>query len=101
MDNTRISELTGLLEKQLARRQPEAWAKLEQGLAGLQSGFSNQQFFYLFAICPRWFAKSNNEIDADEKKQWEAHDPHGVLGRWQYPQIARLLVLLKVSQSLP
>lgn len=99
-NDNRVNELTGLLERQLARRQPEGWAKLEKGLAGLQFDFSRQQFFYLFAICPRWFEKSLNDIDPVEKDKWAEHDPHGVLGRWQYPQLARLLVLLKISQIL-
>lgn len=101
MDDKRTNELIDLLQGQLARRQPDAWAKLEKSLISLQSDFSNRQFFYLFAICPRWFAKSHNEIDASEKSQWEGHDPHGVLRRWQYPQLARLLVLLKISRMLP
>lgn len=100
MDDNQVNELIDLLERQLARKQPEAWAKLEKGLAGLQSAFSNQQFFYLFAICPRWFAKSLNEIELAGKSQWQRHDSHDVLSRWQYPQLARLLVLLKISQML-
>lgn len=100
MDDNRVNELIDLLEGQLARRQLEAWVKLEKGLAELQSGFSSQRFFYLFAICPRWFAKSLNDIESNEKERWENHDPHGVLSRWQYPQLARLLVLLKISRML-
>lgn len=99
-DDNRINELIGLLEGQLARRRPEGWAKLAQGLTELQDSFSSQRFFYLFAICPRWFEKSQNAIDPDEAGKWAEHDPHGVLSRWQYPQLARLLILLKVSQNL-
>lgn len=99
-DDNRINELIGLLEGQLARRQPPGWPKLAQGLAELQDSFSSQRFFYLFAICPRWFDKSQNAIDPDEAGKWAKQDPHGVLGRWLYPQLARLLILLRISGSL-
>lgn len=99
-DDNRVNELIGLLEGQLARRQPEGWAKLEKGLAGLQSGFSNQQFFYLFAICTRWFDKALNDIEPGGQGEWGEHDPYGVLSRWRYPQLARLLILLKISRNL-
>lgn len=100
MDDNRINELIGLLEGQLARSQPEGWAKLAQGLTELQDSFSSQRFFYLFAICPRWFDKSLNAIEPDEAGKWADHDPHGVLARWQYPQLARLLILLRISWCL-
>lgn len=99
-DVNRINELIGLLEGQLARRQSGGWAKLAQGLTELQESFSSQRFFYLFAICPRWFDKSGNAIDPNEAGKWGGHDPHGALGGWQYPQLARLLILLRISRCL-
>lgn len=92
------NSLIALLETRLAEQQAQPYAKLKSGLAELQTDFSRQKFFYLFAICPRWFEKLPNRIDSDTQKEWLAHDRFGVLSTWQYPQLARLFILLRVAE---
>lgn len=89
-----------LLETQLADRQPHGYTRLTASLDELQSDFSNHLFFRLFALCSRWFDRQLNNIAADRLNDWNEHDNYGVLRSWQYPQLARLLVLLKVEQTV-
>jgi hypothetical protein len=98
MKNT-TDKLISLLSRQLQHKQPQAWIKLEPALRELRSNFSNRRFFHLFALCPRWFEQQPNAVAADHHAEWEQHDPHGVLRDWQYPQLARLLVLLQVADG--
>lgn len=70
---------------------------MEQALSELRADFSNRHFFHLFALCPRWFDQQPNAVAATSNTKWERHDPYGVLQSWQYPQLARLLVLLHVA----
>jgi hypothetical protein len=90
-------KLITLLSKQLQNNQPPGWAKLEPALGELRSDFSNRRFFHLFALCPRWFEQQPNAVAANHRAEWEQYDPYGVLREWQYPQLARLLVLLQVA----
>lgn len=92
-------ELMQLLANQLLDKQPSGWNRLEQSLRELHEDFSNRRFFQLFALCPRWFEQQTNAVPADRHSEWERHDPHGVLRGWQYPQLARLLVLLQVANG--
>src|SRR5687768_15275078 len=89
-------ELIQLLTQQLQDRQPQGWSRFEQALHELHADFSNRRFFHLFAICPRWFEQQLNAVEADGHSEWDRHDRYGVLRSWQYPQLARLLVLLHV-----
>jgi hypothetical protein len=93
----RGQELITLLSAQLREMQPQGWSKLEPALRELGSDFSNRRFFHLFALCPRWFEQQPNAVAADRQAEWQQYDPHGVLRDWQYPQLARLLVLLRVA----
>lgn len=90
------NELISLLTKQLRDNQAQGWGKLEQALRELHLDFSNRRFFHLFAISPRWFDQRQNDV-AGHQSEWLALDPYGVLRSWQYPQLARLLVLLHVA----
>lgn len=94
-------ELISLLTQQLRDRQPQGWTRLEQSLRELDTNFSNRHFFQLFALCPRWFEQQPNITPPDHNPAWERNDPHGVLRGWQYPQLARLLVLLHVATGQP
>lgn len=94
-------QLTGLLDRQLAAKQPGGYARLEQALAELGADFSRRRFFQAFALCPRWFDKTPNQIEPDDKDAWNGFDPYGVLQRRQYPELARLRILLEVAQRLP
>jgi hypothetical protein len=90
-------ELVSLLTQQLRKTQPRGWSRLEQSLRELNADFSNRRFFQLFALCPRWFEQQPNAAAAERSTEWERLDPHGVLRDWQYPQLARLLVLLHAA----
>jgi hypothetical protein len=98
MENT-TDKLIVLLSGQLQLKQPQGWARLEPALRELGSDFSNRRFFHLFALCPRWFEQQPNVVTAGRRTEWEQFDPHGVLRDWQYPQLARLLVLLQVADG--
>lgn len=95
-----IDNLIAMIETQLSRRQPEGHQRLAQKLNDLRSDFNRRRFFHAFALCSRWFDKQANMIDFNEMNQWREQDPYGVLQNWQYPHLARLLVLLSVSQRL-
>lgn len=89
-------ELITLLTQQLREAQPRGWPRLEQSLHELNTSFSNRRFFQLFALCPRWF-EQHPSVAVESSPEWERLDPHGVVRGWQYPQLARLLVLLHVA----
>lgn len=95
------TELIDVLKKQLAGRQPQGAARLQKALEDLQDDFSNRRFFHTFALCPRWFDKQTNAVEPAAQGEWERYDPYGVLRSWEYPQLARLLVLLQVSRMAP
>jgi hypothetical protein len=63
----------------------------------LQADFNNRRFFQLFALCPHWFEPRSNDVARERRSEWERLDPHGVLRGWEYPQLARLLVLLHAA----
>ncbi len=92
-------ELIALLTQQLRNKQPQGWIKLEPALHELARNFSHRQFFHLFAICPRWFDRQPVALAAESRGEWERYDSYGVLRGWQYPQLARLLILLQVADS--
>jgi hypothetical protein len=92
-------QLIALLTRQLLEKQPQGSARLESALHELRGDFNNRRFFHLFALCPRWFDPQPNAAAADRHAEWERHDPHAVLRGWQYPQLARLLVLLHVASE--
>jgi hypothetical protein len=91
--------LIPLLTQQLREKQAQGWVKLEPALHELRNNFSHRHFFHLFAICPRWFDRIPNAHTTAGQGDWERHDRYGVLQDWQYPQLARLLVLLHVAES--
>jgi hypothetical protein len=95
MNTNTEQELIRLLAGRLQDRQPTGWNRLEQALRELNADFSNRRFFRLFALCPRWFEQASHDLAEDDAAEWQHHDPHGVLRDWQYPQLARLLVLLQ------
>jgi hypothetical protein len=98
--DNRSGDLLHVLALQLSDKQPVAWTRLEKALEELQNDFSNRRFFHVFALCPRWFDRQANDVAADKQDEWDKHDPYKVLQSWQYPQLARLLVLLKVEQAV-
>lgn len=86
----------------LQGEQTDAYAKLDSRLSNLKQQFSNKEFFYLFAICPRWFSKQKviegvkKSIGFDE--QMQNLDPFKVTSDWNFAQFARLYILLVASQ---
>jgi hypothetical protein len=98
--DNRAGDLLHLLTSLLSDKQPAAWTRLEKTLEALQNDFSNRRFFHVFALCPRWFDRQANDVAADKQHEWDKYDRYKVLRSWQYPQLARLLVLLKVEQAV-
>lgn len=86
------------IEAQLRGEQAEAYAKLDDGLIKLKQQFSNKAFFYLFAICPRWFSKGLVREGVGERSEpLKNIDKFKVTHNWSYAQFARLYILLKAS----
>lgn len=53
-------------------------------------------FFYLFAICSRWFDAKN--IDIKPSSYWQKKDAFGIFSTWQWTSLARLYILLLVAE---
>ncbi|SMF20535.1 hypothetical protein SAMN02745866_01276 [Alteromonadaceae bacterium Bs31] len=88
--------LNSALQRVIENTHSDAADKLLAGLSSLKSAFSSQQFFYLFAICPRWFGKGTPEENTD----LIPFDHYGVLHNWSNAQLARLFVLSTLAQTV-
>lgn len=84
------SQLEGIL------RQTSAWNKLRVEITALEENFSRQQFFYLFAICPRWLKSDANSVNISAMLDSAMFDPFGVMTHWRATQVARLYLLIKL-----
>lgn len=73
----------------------EAFFKLDNELTELARAFSNKQFFYLFALCARWFAKKPLEKCDD----FAVFDKFGATATWHTAQFARLYILIYLEAS--
>lgn len=95
--NVKHQQFREIIAQLLQQQQSDAFVRLQQGLQKLQSEFTHKDFFYLFAICPRWFAKQKPEITNDLREL----DVFGATAPWFYVQFARLYILLSVEAHLP
>jgi|GEM_PF-1047734 len=82
----------------LSASQPEGFEKLSHSLASLTHKPSQHAFFYLFAICPRWFEKQ--KTSKNDALKLDDYDPFQVLQQWEHAQAARLVVLLSLANSV-
>lgn len=98
--NVKHHQLIPALAKLLQAQQPEAFARLQQGLQKLQENFTRKDFFYLFAICPRWFAKHIAKHETSEYQELAELDSFAVTKNWMHVQYARLYILLVVEGQL-
>lgn len=94
--NSNAPSLIQTLALLLQEQQPEGYARLDEGLKKLRQEFSLKTAFYLFAICPRWFARQAS-INRDAVSALDLFD---ATTAWQYPQFARLYILLELESLL-
>ena len=79
----------------LAAEQPQAFNRLQSEVHSLQQHFTQKTFFYLFAICPRWFEKKQH-VSSAELMQLDVFD---VCGTWTPSQFARLYIILAIADQ--
>lgn len=102
-------KMMGVIEDFLLTQQAEAMEKLRSGPQGLgllgcaykphaDEKQLKQHFYYLFAICQRWFPRQPLCLNTDTTRDWPAIDPFGKMTQWSAVELARLYVLLKFSQ---
>jgi len=89
-----MSRLKNTLADILTNSENEAFSTLEERHSTLQTNFTQQAFFRLFALCPRWF-KSAKQVDTAELSEVDAF---ALLPQWQPAQLARLYSLLRLSE---
>ena len=83
------------IETLLASHQPEGLAKIQSKMEGSEQ-IDQKLFFYLFAICSRWFDAKT--VDVNASSYWQKKDAFGILPTWQWPSLARLYILLLVAE---
>ena len=90
-----IQEAFDSLEELLVTHQPNGMDKIQSKLVDVKQ-IDQRMFFYLFALCTRWFEDRNAEIQSSS--HWMEKDVFGVLSQWQWPGVARLYLLLLLEQ---
>ncbi|WP_086933858.1 EboA domain-containing protein [Agarilytica rhodophyticola] len=92
MTQKAITELGNLL----AAQQSIGFDKIQSKIEGA-AHIDQKLFFYLFAICTRWFDNSN--VNISDSLHWQEKDSFGVITKWQWPSLARLYLLLLVADQ--
>ena len=96
----RQDKLAELLSQLFNAEQADAYSKTQQALDTLSKDFNRQRFFYLFAICQRWFDKAQPPNSVFKNPAWKDIDPFNLLESWHYTQLARLFILLETSRTV-
>ncbi len=86
------------IQELLTKAQPNGFTKLCAKMSD-EKQIDQKLFFYLFAITVRWFDKS--PVDLSHSSFWQEKDQYGVISRWQWPNLARLYLLLLISERKP
>ncbi|VUD69086.1 hypothetical protein TDB9533_04452 [Thalassocella blandensis] len=89
-------QLSTELEHVLQTEQADGWEKLSSKISTLDH-FDQKQFFYVFAICSRWFLSTPVKVSPDSL--CASVDTYKVLQDWCWKDLARWYLLLTLSQK--
>lgn len=94
IDSSNLASYVQEIRETLTREQPVGFEKLKAKLEGFNE-FDQKQFFYLFAICSRWFEKK--QVTPQHLKLWKPLDHFKIIETWQWTHLSRLLLLLELA----
>ena len=80
----------------LANQQPVGFDKIKSKINQAET-IDQKLFFYLFAICTRWF--DAKPVKVQDSSFLLARDSFGALAKWQWPTLARLYLLLLIAEK--
>jgi len=78
----------------------EAYAKYSAEVQKLKENYTRKQFFYLFAICPRWFKRQPLVFNEESRERRAIVGPLRIIRGWDYGTLARLDLLLQMAKII-